>query len=281
MANETEYGNLNQIAAYIAANVKEYDRPFAVTNGLITFEPLQKGSKSKKFTNKGNLTAYVVAESGAATKSEYTETSVTLTLQKAVVFFEPTHEAEAYSDKDLMSELLVEAGNALTQKFEIDALGLFNGFSQSSGSTGVDLTVAAVKEAIYKAQLNDNPDDVAVVLHATQIHDLGSAIIAATGSFFTSESHDLAKAQTAQNPLVGYFLGTPVYRSNNVESINTAADWGGAAFSKKAIAAIKGASYSAMAAQDPQYSTFKMSLIMDYAVGEWDDLSGCLITSDQ
>lgn len=281
MANETEYGNLNQIAAYVAANVKEYDRPFAITDGLISFEPLQRGSKSKKFTTKGSLTAYVVAESGAATKSEYTETSTTLNLQKAVVFFEPTHEADAYSDRDLMDELLVEAGNALTQKFEIDTLGLFNGFSQSAGSTGVNLTVAVVKEAIYKASLNDNPDDVAVVLHATQVNDLGDAVIAATGSFFTTEGHDVTKAQTSKNPLVGYFLGTPIYRSNNVESINTAADWAGGAFSKKAIAAIKGSSYSAMAAQDPQYSTFKMSLIMDYAVGEWDDLSGCYIISDQ
>ena len=281
MGSETEYGNLNQIAAYVAANVKDYYRPFAITNGLITSEALQRGSKSKKFTNKGNLTAYVVAESGAATRSEYTETSVTLTLQKAVVFFEPTHEADAYSDRDLMNELLGEAGLALTQKFEIDALGLINGFSQTAGSTGVNLTVAAAKEAVYKAQLNDTPDLVSLVLHATQINDLGDAIIASSAPFFTTQGHDVTVAQTSQKAFVGNFLGTPVYRSNNVESVNTGADWAGGAFSPKAIAAIQGSSFTAMAAPDPEYSTFKMSLIMDYAVGEWDDLSGCYLVSDQ
>jgi hypothetical protein len=282
MANESEYGNLVQVAAYVAANVHEYDRPFIVGESLVTHEDMREGSRSTKFKNKGNLTAYVVAESGTGTKSEYTETSVTLSLQKAMVYFEPTHEARKSKDgEDFLDMLTREAGDALMQKYEQDLLGLANGFTASAGSTGVDLTVAVFKEAVYKASLNDNPDLVSAVLHDTQIYDLGNAIIAASASYYTNKDHDVTDAQHSRSPYVGTLLNTPVYRSNNVESINSGADWAGAVFSPKAIASIKGDSYEAYFVPVPSKATIEGSIVMDYQVGEWVDAHGAYIISDQ
>lgn len=281
MANETEYANLTNVAAYISANVHEYDRPLVVAHNLITHQVLERGTDSWKFRNRGSLSAAVVAESGTGTKSEYTETAVTLQLQKAMVYFEPTHEARRSAAENVMDLLMAEAGRALMQKFEVDALGLANGFSQSAGSTGVNLTVAVFREAVYKASVNDNPDLVSAVLHAVQIADLGDAIVAASAAYYTSEGHDVTKAQTSRSAYVGTLMETPIYRSNNVESINTAADWAGAVFSPKAIAAIKGSTYSTYITPVPSKATYEVSVVMDYQVGEWVDLHGCYIVSDQ
>lgn len=281
MANETEFSNFVQVAAYVSANVAEYDRPFVVADNLISHQTLDRGTRAWKFKTRGNFTAAVVAESGSASKSEYTESSVTLTLQKAMVYFEPTHEAQKSLDENGVELLTQEAGKALMQKFEQDALGLANGFTASAGSTGVDLSVAVFREAVYKAQLNDNPDLVSAVLHATQIYDLGSAIVAASGTYFTNEGHDPVRAQTSQSAYVGTLMETPIYRSNNVESINAAADWAGAVFSPKAIAAIKGDSYETYITPVPSKATLEVSVVMDYQVGEWVDAHGAYIVSDQ
>lgn len=281
MANETEYGNFVQVAAYVSAHVHEYDRPLLVTENLVTHQSLERGSSSWKFRNRGNYTAEVVAESGSATKQEYTETSVTLTLQKAMVYFEPTHEASRYNDENALDILTQEAAKALMQKYEQDVLGLANGFTATAGSTGVDLAVAVFREAVYKAQLNDNPDLVSAVLHATQIYDLGTAIVTASGTYYTNKDHDVVKAQTSQSAYVGTLMETPIYRSNNVESINAGADWAGAVFSPKAIASIKGDNYEVYMVDVPQKATKEMSLVMDYQVGEWVDAHGAYIVSDQ
>lgn len=281
MANETEYGNITQVAAYVSANVAPHFRSASIMLPLITVQPLQPGSSSFKFNQKGSLSMSVVAESAEATKSEYSESAVTLTLQKGVVYFEATHELQRYSDRDMIAELTAEAGVAAGEKFDTDALALFDGFSNSVGSTGVDLTPAVFKQAAYTARLNKVPGGVVAVLHPTQTSDIEDDILASSAVVYgdSAANQQVLNQQPAQ--VRGSFLGVPIYETTLTESINTGADWSGAIFNKHAICSIYSPQFSVNIAPDVSKSTREVALIMDYQVGEWVDAAGCGIVSDQ
>lgn len=282
MANETEYANITQVAAWVSANTAPHFRAASVMLPLITTETLRPGSKSFKFTQKGSLSMSVVAESSAASKSEYTETAVTLALQKGVVYWELTHEIEEYSDRAMLTELTQEAGQAAAEKFDTDALALLDGFSNSVGSTGVDLTPAVFKQAAYIARLNDNPASLTAVLHPTQTSDIEDDILTSTAVVYGNP--ELQQLLSQQRPMGGYrgtFLGVPIFETTNAEGINTNADWSGAIFSRYALAAIVGSGFKFTVSPNVPNSTREASLIMDYQVGEFVDVAGCGIVSDQ
>ena len=281
MANETEYGNITQVAAYVSANVAPHFRSASIMLPLITVQPLQPGSSSFKFNQKGSLSMSVVAESGEATKSEYTETAVTLALQKGVVYFEASHELQRYSDRDMISELTAEAGLAAGEKFDTDCLALFDGFSSSVGSTGVDLTPAVFKQAAYTARLNKVPGGVVAVLHPTQTSDIEDDILASSAVVYGDSAANQQVLNQQPGQMRGTFLGVPIYETTLTESLNTAADWSGAVFNKHAIASIYSPQFTVNIAPDVSKSTREVALVMDYQVGEWVDLAGCGIVSDQ
>ena len=83
MASETEYSNFTgNIAAWVASAVAPSFDAKVVAAPLCTVQGWIAGSNAMKFVLAGSLTASVTAESAAATKVEYTETSTTLQLRK-------------------------------------------------------------------------------------------------------------------------------------------------------------------------------------------------------
>jgi hypothetical protein len=280
MANETEFSNFSTVAAYVAANAAPHFADESIMKGLITVEEPTLGSNAKKFPTKGSLSASVVGEGSAATISEYTESDVTLTLQKGVVYVELSHEAQSYQSGDKLSELAQEAGRALAEKFDTDVLALFDGFSGSVGSTGVDMSPATFKSAAYNLRLNKVKGDIYCVMHPTQINDIGDDQLAETATIYGNAAHqDLLDMRPKQ--MHGSFLGIPVFSSTNAESINAAADWSGGMFSKYAIAALLKPQLTVNIGLDVQTSIHELSVIMDYQVGEWKDSAGIGIVSDQ
>lgn len=280
MANETEFSNFTTIAAYVAANTAPHFRDAVVTERWITVEEPMPGSDSKKFGQRGSLSATVTAESAAATKSEYTENSVTLQLQKAVVYVELSHEAQSYQSGDKLQLLAQEAGVACAEKFDTDVLALASGFSNSVGSTGTDSANTDIKTAAYTLRLNKQTSPIVAFLHPTQVNDIGDDIIAATTVVHGAPGfQDLLDMQPSS--FEGRYLGIPIFSTTNTPSLNTNADWGGMMISKYAIAALKKPSFTVNVGYNVASSLHELAVIMDYQVGEWQDEAGVLVLGDQ
>ena len=283
MANETEYSNFTKVAAYVAANSAPAFVASSIMRNLIAVEAPAPGSNAKLFNKKGTLSMSVVAESASATKSEYTETATTVTLQKGVVYFDLTHEAERFTGGNRLQELAEEAGRAAARKYDTDVMAMFDGFSQVVGSTGVDVTVAVFRQAAYTLDLGNAAGDGAFVAHPTAIFDLGTSLIGATGTVWGNAGMDpsILSAKKAQAGFKGFFLNLPVYSSTLTESINTGADWSCACLTPYAIASLLVTPFEVDAMKDIPTSLKQASLIMDYGLAEWNDTAGVGILADQ
>ena len=284
MANEQVLSNYQTVAAYLAATMVEYYRTAVVMEGLISVEAPDPGSKGKLFRKKGGATAYIIGEAAQGTKSQIVDTGVTPTVQKVQVYFEPTAESEEFSGGQGNPERLKEeAGKAAAQKFDVDALALSSGFSNSSGTTNTTLTEAKLDTAIYKVRLSNTIDRINVVLHPTQVRDVRQAIIASTATFWSAGANQTLAQNTQPTPngLAGKFLDADVFQSTNVPSANAGVDWLGLAFTKNAICCTKVPGFRSMTAEDPEYTKTKLSLFGFYGLAELMDADGCGVLSKQ
>lgn len=291
MAGESVLSGFVNIAAYIGAEASPYFRTSVVMLPLLNIRnfrektPGQPGSASLKFGKKGNLTAYVTNEAAAITKSTYTQTSVSITAQKVGVYVELTDEAETFGNEDADPDALAqEAGLAIADKFDTDALALTNGFSNSVGSTGVALTIANFKLAPYKVRLNKVKGRLAAVLHPTAVRDIGSDLIATAAPVWSGgRDLDILNGQPPEaNGYAGSLFNVPIYESSNCKSINAGADWSGGVFHPQyAICAGMLGRVKVIMQPNAQNVLQGMSVFTYYNMAELNDGAGCEIVSAQ
>ena len=280
MASETEYSNFTgNIAAWVASAVAPSFDAKVVAAPLCTVQGWIAGSNAMKFVLAGSLTASVTAESTAATKVEYTETSTTLTAQKATVYTETSIEAVDFHDEDVMAKLGAAAGEAIARKVDTDILGLGDGFSNSVGSTGADLSPAVFAAAAYTLDLNDVPGMRSALLHPIQTQDIRDDIIASTAVVYNSES-ELFNMQMKERNYQGSLFGIPIFNSTLVESINTNADRSGIMMTPWAIALTAAPTVQVLQGVNVQSGLNELNVIMYYQVGEFKDAAGVQIVSD-
>ncbi len=282
MANETENSNFIQVAAFVSANAAPHFRAASIAEKLITVDNVPAGSDSTLFKNRGSLSMSTLAESTDASTSEYTETSIQLDFVKGVTYVELSDEAEEFQSENRLQLLAEEAGRAAADLFDTSAFALFSGFSQSTGLTGVDVTVAAIKQALYKLDLANAVGKRTVVLHPTAAYDAFGAVLTATGTIYgTGLANAVQNGQEKNTGFIGDFLNVPFYQSTNVPSINAGADWGCAAFTPYAIGAIKRPNLKIKIGYNVKKLVHEMAVVMYFDVGEWKDTAGCLVLADQ
>jgi hypothetical protein len=220
MANETLYSsNITVAAAVEAAIVPVFSATSIMSRLVAPFNPSMPNTNAKKLPKSGSVSASVVAEGNAATPQTLTDTSVTLTLQKAIVVTKPTAEALAFATGANPQRHANEHARACADKFDIDAMALFDGFSTSVDS-GATLTVAKLQEAAYNLRLNKVPNDrIVAVLHTKQAYQLGGDIRAQAGAFYGNQNFDPASITDGKPLVAGYFgkvFNIEIYESPNV-----------------------------------------------------------------
>lgn len=280
MALETEFANFTgNVAAWVSANAVESFDAKVVAAPLCTVENWMRGSEAKKFVLEGSVTASVTAESAAATKVEYTETSTTLTAQKATVYTETSVEATDFHNEDVLAKIGRKSGEALARKVDTDILGLSDGFSNSVGSTGVDLTPAVFATAAYTLEVNDVPGMRSCILHPISVDDLRQDLIAASAVVYNTET-DLFNMQMKERSYQGSLFGIPIFSSTLVEAVNTNADRSGLMFTSQAIALVSAPSMQVMRGENVQSGLHEMNVYLHYQVGELKDEAGVQIVAD-
>jgi hypothetical protein len=146
---------------------------------------------------------------------------------------------DSISGFDLMSKIIADMARVVTCVREDDMIALFASLSNSTSSTGTNLTVANALAAHVAIRTRGvrAPDGLVYVLHPTQVDDLEAALIAgnaAAAIYAGAVDRLLGVDRTANNGMgnghVMNFRGYPVYISTMVDAVNTNADRNGAVF---------------------------------------------------
>jgi hypothetical protein len=152
MAFETEFGNLSHPTDVISDALGPALADAVVVAPLVYTETAPLETNVKLFRKAGTLTAQDVAESAShnyASGDEYTETEITATLAKSIVYMKITAEAERFHSNAL-TKTVAEAGRALARRLDDKVLALFSGFStQNNDRSGSTLDVETLMEAAY------------------------------------------------------------------------------------------------------------------------------------
>ena len=129
-------------------------------------------------------------------------------------------------DIDRVVNKLVEgAGLTMTNLL----CNLFPSLSNSVGSTGVDLDVDTIYDALFQLNSSNASGPYTAVLQAQQMNDFRQSLRSETGAIQFREA--TAEALQARGPgFQGEFMGIRFYQSDSVTKINTNADYSGAMF---------------------------------------------------
>lgn len=292
MAGETLYAQAITLAAAVESKISPWFSGNAFMPKLVAgFNVGVSNTNAKKLPISGSLTAAVVAENAAATAQTLTDTSVTLTLQKAVVLTNISVEALKFADGASTDRHAQLAAIACAKKFDTDVLALGSGISQVVDST-TTLTVAKAQEAAYTVRLGDVPvDTLAAVLSYKQAYQLAGDIRTNGGTFYGNSNFDPTVALQANkgSGFVGNLFGIDIFQSGNV-LIDTAAtpdDHVGLVFAPQhAFAALypSGLVPSFEVEIDGSVgfvaSTTYMKVTMWYQVAEYRDTAACRLISE-
>ena len=185
--------------------------------------------------NYGTLSVAALTEGvPIGTTQQMALTSGTLTAVKygAKVFLsdEAVDRALKGGNEDLVAEAGRELGMAIGTQVDTLLVGLFDGFSNATGSAGTELTVAEFGKAIAKLRKQMAPQPYACVLHPYQAYNLMADLKVPS----TSAARNLEQI-TARDFFEGYVLGVPVYTSANI-TVDGLDDAKGGMFNRDAIA---------------------------------------------
>jgi hypothetical protein len=277
----TQTSDLVLFSEAIAGGIVPVFRSKLFVRNFITIADLPGGTKNETFAKRGDHTANTVAEAGTAPVSDRSDASVTLTVQKSVVRYQPTIESIDFSREDEMRVHRDEAASALYDKFEKDVLSLSTGASQSVGTTDTDLTVGVFRQAAFLAGLNEAPAPLVSMIHNVQLNDLGSDV-ANTDKVYYSGGNDssVVNAQSNIAKPTPSLLGIPIYASNHNATINSGADYSGIVCSKYALCAIWNEQFGVMIEPKAGTLIYDISVYGYNQAGELDDSSMCEIVSD-
>ncbi|MEE9615272.1 MAG: phage major capsid protein [Thermodesulfobacteriota bacterium] len=112
-----------------------------------------------------------------------------------------------------------ELGKALANKIDTDLLAEVADFTNSVGSTGVDITESDFLTAIYTLEAGNAVGPFVAVLHPVQVHDLRTALASTTGAIWGGPS-----VPAADLGAFASLYGVDVFKSTSCASVNTDAD---------------------------------------------------------
>lgn len=205
-----------------------------------------KNSLTANFARYAALTAAAVAENADVSLSALsTDQSGAITASEVAIGVglsdKSTITSAGYIDLDRVA---AACGRALADKIQTDGCATFSSVTASVGTSGVDLSLADIDEAIYtlanaKAPIgNDSLGNVPPaltrtqsVLHTRQAADLRTALRTANMSFVGPEQMGIL-LQSGQRPvgLIGEYLDVTFWQSTKPATANAGADRVGSMF---------------------------------------------------
>ena len=240
------------------------------------------GNKTKKMRKKDTFVATTAAEATDHTRQNYTQSSpATLTVGEVKVYAEQSDLNRDFSPMT-SAEMIEAAVYAVRKKYDGDICALFSGFSTGVGTTTVDLTPTALRTAFADLEINDVPTGYCAVLHPTQIDNINAVLLQSACPVWTMTELSILNGQRAQaNGYKGLFLNVPIFSTTNVATVNSSADYCGAAIGIGQAIAVgedgRGIRTESARAIQSGKTCFAVNLYFD--AKEAEDLAGVKIVS--
>lgn len=241
-------------------------------------------SKTKNFPKPPKLSASALTEGTDMSYTAFATSEASITVGEVGIVLAVT---DLLSVSDIVSDGFYagEAAKAVAAKQTTDIAALGAGFSNSVGSTGVDLTEANILAGIATLEAASVPGPYAALIHPQQksdlVSDIGTTISAAanTGGSARSETNDIGAARP--DGMLGSLYGVDFYVTAAVPTANAAADRSGMLVAKdRAIGYVEKWPARVELERDASLRALEINVVSAYGVGEIDDSSGVEILSD-
>lgn len=245
MANEILYSTLGdlRLPAVLAAEIDLLlaDRSYLWGSPIFRYrgDTGGMGSDSTKFGSVG-FGGYdemaAVAENAQVGVTQLTDASVTLAVARQALARKVSDLARITdpTGRVNVSALAADMVNSAAARFTTMVAALGGTFTNTSGSTGADLSVANWFAAILAMELRNVAGPYVSILHSQQIGDLRTSIRSETGPL----AYDPATAEQLKQygaQMAGSFIGVPIIRVNRVPTANAGADRAGMMLGEGAI----------------------------------------------
>lgn len=203
------------------------------------------GSLTANFARYAALTAAGVNENADVSASAFsTDQAGTITASEVFINVALSDKSRKTTNRISMDAVAAACGRALADKMQTDGCSIFSSISATVGSTGVNLALTDIDEAIYtlanaKAPIgNDSLGNLPpallgtqCVLHTRQAADLRTALRQANMAFVGAQEMGLL-LQSGRVPVgaIGSYLEVSFWQSTKPPTANSAADRVGAMF---------------------------------------------------
>ncbi len=162
-----------------------------------------------------SVTAAGLTEATAPSAADTNTTEATITLAEIGVYFKVSDLLRDSAERDVMSDLGINAGNAIAEKMDTDVFALFNSFSASEGTEDSAITVDNIFNAIAKIRANKVTGPLFGVIGPRQALQIKKALYNAGGTVATSSGLGSA---VLERGFIGTIGGCTLFESSLVKS---------------------------------------------------------------
>lgn len=197
---------------------------------LDMYDIMNKPSNGVKIPKADKFTAAALTEGVEVTNTALTSSSVTFSAAEIGIQATITDVLEVSDIPAAHGARLRQLGRALSDKLDVDICTLLATFTNTVGTTTVDITLANILDAIYTLEVNDAASlgSLVGVLHPRQTADLRTELEADQAVIYTGKSDtSISKAQAGY---FGSWFGIDFFQSTNVPTANAGADRAGSIF---------------------------------------------------
>lgn len=313
MANETTTTTLTElvygewISPYIQSYAAQYNNPkqflanWQPTNGSLTVSVPRWVSDQGSPNDDGVAvdTEYNATEATDLANSDLETLDSTFTIAEYGLMREITDTVleSAQSAEGLLQMIVPDGASILMAAANDDACALFASFSNSSGSTGVNISIADVDDAIYDLAERGVAGDLVGIFDNQQVRDFLDALQASSTSmavYAGSTDRQMATSFSGDQGrnVEGFALsykGIPIYRQGLTDTANAGADVVGAIFtrgdveSQRGVAALGQASlrdFRVATERNESKRTTEVIMTMRWGCGITHDTMGQKLVTD-
>jgi N4-gp56 family major capsid protein len=250
---------------------------------LRQFDLSNQPSKSVDVPKADKFTAAAVAEGTELANTALTTAKVTGTAAEIGIMATVTDVLEVSDIPAAHGARLRQLGRAIADKIDVDICALFGSFTNTVGTTTVDLSLANILAAIYTLEAANAPKPFVAAVHPVQISDVRTALETNANSPFQSQgiragTNELGPAGVGY---AGEWFGLPFYFSTNVPTANAAADRAGAIFSANyALGMVNKWASKIVPMYWPPIRGWVLTATANYGVFEIEDTAGVSVITD-
>ena len=243
MAAETTTTTMNDVyfSSWVKDAILDEIRPLNVMRQFMVVEGKRNAKTFDWPKQQDPGLAVAITEATGLSNTALASDKVSATADQVGLMATVTDFSTEISVIDEMDQFAGVLARSVAEKYETDMAALLGGFSQTTGSSGVDVTAKQFLQALSALELRDAVGSVVAVLHPVQTGDLRGDIVPTfdaegttrtprSGREYFATGNDASVVSPTFEGRVGSLYGIPIWHTSTVATANAGADRAGAVF---------------------------------------------------